>query len=120
MKKTTALAALLLSGCISIEFPGLVSDAVKATKGLYKDATGDKAAPAKAGPAAASPRQVLAHSYVGKDSQTVAEIKRSCVTEAARKLGQITGKETPYTVVENEIATLGSDVVANCKLAVDN
>jgi PBP1b-binding outer membrane lipoprotein LpoB len=120
MKKMAVFAALFLSGCVSIEFPGLVTDAVKATKDLYKEATSDKTEPAKAEPGATSPRHTLAHSYAGKDSQTVAEIKRSCVTEAARKLGQVAGKEMPYTVVENEIATVNGKVVANCKLAVEN
>jgi hypothetical protein len=105
MKKLAACAALLLSGCISIDVPGVVSDTVKATKDIYKETTTPKGS-------------AFTHTYVGKDNQTVAEIKQSCETEAARKLNEIAEKEIRYTVLENEIGTVNSKVVANCKLAV--
>jgi chemotaxis protein CheY-P-specific phosphatase CheC len=112
MKKISIVAALFLSGCVSVSVPGLVSDTVKATKDAYKAVTGDKTGPAAG--------RVLAHSYVGKDSQTVAEIKQSCVNEAAQKLSRLAGKEPRYSVVKNEVVTFNNNTVANCELAVED
>ncbi len=111
MKKIAILAVLPLAGCVSIELPGLVSDAVKASKDLYKSAAGDK-------PEAPPARRVFAHSYIGSESQTVAEMKQACVKEAEQKLAQALGKEPRYTVVENEVVTWDGKVMATCKLAL--
>jgi hypothetical protein len=115
MKKTGIIAALFLSGCISIDLPNVVSDTAKVTKETYKDLTSKKAEPAKV-PA----RRVLAHSYVGKDSETVSEIKQVCVNEAAHKLSLIGVTEQSYSVLRNEIVTLRNSAVANCELAVED
>jgi hypothetical protein len=120
MKAIAILGVCFLSGCVSVELPGIVSDTVKVTKDVYKSATGDKTEAKNAQPGAATPRRMIAHSYIGKDSQTVAEIKETCVTEAVQKLSQMAGKELPYTVIENDIVTLNNNVAANCKVAVEN
>jgi hypothetical protein len=118
MKKLIFLLPLLLSGCVSIEMPGLVSDVVKAAKDLYAGTSADRTQVAK--PAATASRQpVLAHSYVGKVSETQAEIKHVCVAEAAQMLRVITGKEMSYSVLREEIVMLDKTAIANCELAVD-
>ena len=118
MKKISIIAALVLSGCISIEMPGVVSDMVKAAKDVYKEARADKTEPTRA--PAAPARRVLAHSYVGKDNEIEADIKQSCVKEAAQKLNRIAGKEQGYSVLKNEVATLNNYVFANCELAIED
>ena len=115
MKKIGIIAALFLSACISIDMPGVVTDTVKATKDVYKEATAKKTEPA-----ATPARRVLAHSYVGGDSETVAQIKQSCVNEAAQKLSRLGVKEQGYSVLKNEIVTLNDNAVANCELAVQD
>ena len=42
MKDLSIIAALILSGCISIEMPGVVSGTVKTAKDVYKGTTADK------------------------------------------------------------------------------
>ena len=116
MKKLTVLLPLFLCGCVSIEMPGLVSDAVRAAKDLYSG-TSEKTQLARAD-ATASRQPVLAHSYVGKMSQTEAEIKNVCVAEAAQKLRLIAGKELSYSVLRDDIVTLNNTAFANCELAV--
>lgn len=115
----SVIAALMLSGCITIEVPGLVSDLVKATKYAYKGARADKTEAAKA-PATTSARPVIVHSYVGQYSQTDAEMKHLCVSEAAQKLGRIAGKELRYSVLSNEVVMLNNNAFANCELAVED
>lgn len=117
MKKLAILFALLLNGCISIELPNLVSDTVKVGKDAYQATLGEKPAPA-ADPTTS--KFTLAHSYIGKESQTVAQIKQQCVDEASVKLNQIAGKPVRNIVAQNEIMTLNSNVVANCKLVAEN
>jgi len=119
MKRIGIAAALFLSGCVTIEMKDVVSDTVKATKDVYKEVTTKKTEPAKA-PAASPARRVLAHSYVGKDSETVSEIKQVCVNEAAQKLKQIAGKEQRYSVLKNDVLTLNNSAVANCELAIED
>ena len=120
MKKTCIIAALFLSACVSVELPkNLVSDTAKVTKDAYEGLTAKKTAPAKA-PAATPARRVLAHSYVGRDSETVAEIKQVCVNEAAQKLSKIGGKEQRYSVFKNELVTLNNSAIANCELAIED
>jgi len=110
MKNTGIIAALFLSGCVSVELPNVVSDTARVTKETYQELTSKKA------PA----RRVLAHSYVGKDSETLAQIKQVCVDEAAQKLSQLGVAEQRYSVVKNEIVTLRNNAVANCELAVED
>ena len=117
MKKLTVLLPLFLCGCVSIEMPGLVSDVVRAAKDLYSGTSAEKTQLARAD-ATASRQPVLAHSYVGKMSQTEAEIKHVCVAEAAQKLRLIAGKELSYSVLRDDIVTLNNTAFANCELAV--
>jgi hypothetical protein len=119
MGKISIIAALFLSGCISIEMPGVVSDTAKAIKDLYTGEPADKKGTTK-GLAAASARRVLDHSYVGNESQTEAEIKELCVKEAAQMLSRLTGKEPSYFVLKNDIVRLNNNAFANCELAIDN
>ena len=119
MKKISIIAALVLSGCITIDMPGVVSDMVKAAKDVYREARADKTESNRA-PATAPARRILAHSYVGRDNQTEADIKQLCVKEAAEILNRIAGKEQGYSVLKNEVATLNNNVFANCELAIED
>jgi hypothetical protein len=116
--KTVTVALLLpvLVGCVSIDLPGVVSDTAKVTKDAYRSVTGKKPdqEPAKAPGAAID---TVSNTYIGKDNQSVAEIRQACVTEAAAKLFAASGKEVPYTVVENTISSVSNAVTANCKLS---
>lgn len=118
MKKMTVLLPVFLCGCVSIEMPGLVSDVVKAAKDLYTGTRADKTQLAKPD-AIASRQPVLAHSYVGKMSQTEAEIKHVCIAEAAQMLRLIAGKELSYSVLRDDIVMLNNTAIANCELAVE-
>ena len=111
------VAVILLSGCITIEMPGVVTDMVKAAKDAYKGSVSDRAEPGK-GRAANSTRSVLVHSYAGTGGQTEAEMKQLCVNEAAQKLALIAGKELNYVVLKSEVVTLNEGTFANCELAV--
>jgi len=113
MKNFYLLAAVCVSGCVSIDVPGLVTDTAKVTKDAYKSITESKA------DSAAASHNYLAHSYIGKETQAVAEIKKICVTEASQKLNQMAGKEVAYSVIEADIITLNNIVAANCKLAIE-
>jgi uncharacterized membrane protein len=116
--KTIAVAILLpvFAGCVSIDLPGVVSDTAKVTKDAYRSVTGKKPDQELAkGAGAAS--DTVSNTYIGKESQSVAEIRQACVTEAATKLFAATGKEVPYSIVENAISSVGNAVTANCKLS---
>ncbi len=111
--------SMALSACVSLEFPGVVSDAAKAaqsltakkdqeakeTKEMFAAAKGDK-------------KPIVSHTYIGKEEQTVAEIKQGCVIEATQKFAQIIGTDVRSVVLENEVVSLKGKVVANCKLAL--
>ena len=109
MKRLIILSYLSLTGCVSVDMSGVVSDTVKASKDAYKAVVGEKAKPA-AEPFAVS------HSYIGKDTQTIGEVKKKCVEEAEQKLQQVIGKQVRYTVTQNDVLTINTSVVANCKL----
>ncbi len=109
------LGALLLSGCVSIEAPGLVTDAARVTKDAYRSVVGKPAEPASS-PAPA--RAALSHSFVGSESQSMADTKQACVNEAAQKLNQLSGKAIHYSVLESELSIINGHPVASCKLAL--
>jgi len=116
--KTINIAAVLfLSGCITIEMPGVVSDMVKAAKDAYRGPTSDRADSTKT-PIPSSLPLVLSHSYIGTGSQTEAEIRQLCVREAAQKLNRIAGKESEYVVLKNEVVTFNNHAFVNCELSV--
>jgi hypothetical protein len=123
MKHSFLILSLLLSGCVNLEFPNLISDTAKVSKDAYGAIVGKKEAPAKAAsePAkpAAAPTEFIMNAYIGQESQSIAEIKQKCVSEAAEKLFKVAGNDARYTVVENSIATVNNTVVANCRLAID-
>lgn len=119
MKLLILVPALLLSACMSFEFPGAISDATKAartltektekeakeTKEMFASAKGDK-------------KPVVTHTFIGREDQTVAEIKQGCVIEATQKFAQIIGTDVRSVVLENEVVSLKGKVVANCRLAL--
>jgi hypothetical protein len=114
-------AALCLSGCLSVEFPNIVSDSTKAAKSLLdkkeKEAVDTREMFAQA-QAKGEKKLEVNHTYIGKDNQTVAEIKQGCVVEATQKFAQITGTDVKSVVLENEVVSMKGKVVANCKLAL--
>ena len=119
MQKVVIVGVLFLSGCVTIEMPGVVTDMAKVAKDAYKGSTFHKSDSTKK-PDASSMRFVLAHSSVGKDSQTEAEIKQLCIKEAAQKLARIAGKELNYVVLKSEVVTVNNTVFANCELGVED
>lgn len=114
MKYLSLILMLALSGCVSLEFPGLVSDTAKVSKDTYNSIVGED----EAKPATETDGYIM-HSYIGQENQSVSEIRQHCVSEAEAKFSAATGKEVHFTVVENTIATVNNAVVANCKLAVN-
>jgi beta-lactam-binding protein with PASTA domain len=119
MKWLVILCGALLAGCVTVELPkNLVQDTVKVGKDAYKAVVGEKPKPAAPEPAGSS--VALAHSYVGKESQTIGEVKQRCVEEAAQKLEQVAGKQVSYSVTQNDVLTINATVVANCRLVADN
>jgi hypothetical protein len=137
MKLSYLILPLAVSGCVNLEFPGLVSDTAKLSKEAYGAIVGKKDSKdtAKQEPAkpaqeavkpapepaipAAKPSEYITNAYIGQESQSIVEIKQNCVSEAAEKIFKLVGNEARYTVVENTIATVNNSVVANCKLAID-
>lgn len=132
-----ALTLPLLTACVSIELPGVVSDTAKVAKDTYHSVTNRKKEPAPAtavAPAAApvtastpvpapEPVKVVAeaglsvsNTYIGLDSQTPAEVKQLCVNEAAAKLFKASGKEVAYTVNENTISAVNNAIAAHCRI----
>lgn len=107
----------ILSGCVSIDLPGVVSDTARVTKDAYRSVAGKKAEPEPPKPAAPA-ADTIANTYVGKESETVADVKQGCVNEAAAKLFKAIGKEVAYTVVELSLSTVNNLLAANCRLVV--
>lgn len=135
MKLSYMVLPFAISGCVNLEFPGLVSDTAKLSKEAYGAIVGKKDSkesvtqePARqesAKPAqepaipAAKPNEYITNAYIGQENQSIAEIKQKCVGEAAEKLFKLSGNNARYTVVENTIATVNNTVVANCRLSID-
>lgn len=135
MKLICLVLPLAVSGCVNLEFPGLVSDTAKLGKDAYGAIVGKKDSnePATQEPAtqespkpvqetaipAAKPSEYITNAYIGQENQSIAEIKQKCVSEAAEKLFKLAGNDAHYTVVENTIATVNNNVVANCRLSMD-
>jgi len=135
MKLLYLVLLLAVSGCVNLEFPGLVSDTAKLGKDAYGAVVGkkDSKEPAPQEPAiqesanpvretaipAANPNEYITNTYIGQENQSIAEIKQKCVSEAAEKLFKLAGNDARYTVVENTIATVNNTVVANCRLSMN-
>jgi hypothetical protein len=117
----------LMSGCVSIEMPGVVADTAKVVKDSYRSVTGKGAEPAAAGASApvaaasapAPSKASLSHSTIGSETQSLADLKQACINEAAQKLNQLSGKTVRYTVAENEVTLINGKPVANCRLAAE-
>lgn len=133
-----ALALPLLSGCVSIELPGVVSDTARVAKDAYHSVTAKKAVPAAAATPAGTPTPApapmpapmpvkavaeagisVSNTYIGQDSQTPAEVKQLCVSEAAAKLFKAMGREAGYTVAENTISTVNNAIAASCRITAN-
>lgn len=106
--------ALTLSACVTIEVPHLASDLAKVGKDAH-DSLSERREARKRERSGAT----LSHSYIGNSSQSTAEIRQQCEVEAAAKLRQA-GGDAPvaYSVLENEIVSIGGKIAANCKLAL--
>ncbi len=118
MKYSSLILLVMFSGCVSLEFPGLVSDTAKVSKDAYNSIVGEDEAQESA-KSTTEPGEYITNAYIGQESQTVTEIKQLCVSEAEAKFSAATGKQVRFIVVENTIATVNNSVVANCKLAED-
>ncbi len=135
MKIFYLVLSLAVTGCVNLEFPGLVSDTAKLGKDAYGASAGKKDSkepvtqvPAKQESAkpireavipAANPGEYITNAYIGQENQTIGEIKQKCVSEAAEKLFKLAGNDAHYTVVENTIVSVNNAVVANCRLSMD-
>lgn len=121
MERAVGAAALVLvAGCVTVELPNVVSDTAKAGKDVYQAYKASKVKPsalAASAPAAPAARFVQ-NTYVGKDTQTVAEIKRLCVEEAGAKWSALVGRAVAYDVTENSVQTIEDTTVANCRLTM--
>lgn len=118
MKYQLLILTLVLSGCVNLEFPGLIADTAKVSKDAYSSIVGDKEAKEPAKPAT-EPDEYITNAYIGQENQSISEIRQLCVSEAEAKFAASTGKQVRFSVVENTIATVNNTVVANCRLAVD-
>ena len=106
------VAMPVFAGCVSIDLPGVVSDAAKVSKDTYRSVVGKGGEPGTG----AAQADVVSNTYIGQDSQTPAEVKQLCVAEATAKLFKAAGKEVPYTVTDNTITTVNKAIAANCKV----
>jgi hypothetical protein len=114
-----ALMGLLLGGCVSVTMPSEIEAARKAAETAKEQAAAkDLIQQARGAVGTGKDKPVITHSYIGKDNQTVADIKQSCVVEATQKLAQSVGTDVRSVVLENEVVTAKGKVVANCKLAL--
>jgi hypothetical protein len=118
MKYIYLILLMMFSGCVSFEFPGLISDTAKVSKDAYDAIAGEDEAQKPAESTTAS-NEYITNAYIAKEDQSISEIRQLCVSEAETKFLSATGKEVRFTVIENTIATVNNTIVANCKLAVD-
>jgi len=110
---------MLLSGCVTVSMPSEIEAARKAAETAKEQAAAkDLIQAARGATATGKDKPVITHSYIGKDNQTVADIKQACVVEATQKLAQSVGTDVRSVVLENEVVTAKGKVVANCKLAL--
>lgn len=114
-----ALALPLLTACVSIDLPGVVSDTAKVAKDTYRSVAGKKDEHEGAKVATESSSNSISNTYIGQDSQTAAEVRQLCVSEATAKLFKANGKEVPYTVAENTISTVNNAIAANCRVTAN-
>jgi len=115
MKHILILLALpLVSACVSIDLPGVVSDSAKVAKDTYKSVAGKKGE--EEVPPSADFSESVSNTYIGQETQTPAEVKNLCTSEAAAKLFKANGKEVPYTITQNTISTVNNSIAATCRV----
>ncbi|CAN7616594.1 hypothetical protein [Rhizobacter sp. LjRoot28] len=118
---TSACATLLLAlgGCVSVQMPAAIAEAQKAAEQARESKEAkDLIQAARGATGTGRDKPVINHSYIGRDDQTVADIKQSCVVEATQKFAQMVGTDVRSVVLENEVVTARGKVVANCRLAL--
>ena len=114
MKHLIILLALpVISACVTIALPGVVSDSAKVAKEAYRSVTG-KNDEQEGAPSSTNLSESVSNTYIGQETQTPAEVKNLCVAEAAAKLFKSSGKEVPYTVTQNTISTFNASIAATC------
>lgn len=107
MKHVLVLLALpVVSACVSIDLPGVVSDSAKVAKETYRSVAGTSSS--------TDASESVSNTYIGQETQTPAEVKNLCVGEAAAKLFKASGKEVPYTITQNTLSTVNNSVAATC------
>jgi len=110
---------LALGGCLSVQMPAAIAEAQKmAEQAKESKEAKDLIQAARTASPTGKDKPVIAHSYIGKDNQTLADIKQSCVVEATQKFAQLVGTDVRSVVIENEVVTAKGKVVANCKLVL--
>lgn len=109
------LLAPLLTACVSIDLPGVVSDTAKVAKDTYKSVSSKKEG-GEADKAVADASNSVFNTYIGQDTQTAAEMKKRCVDEAAAKLFKANGGELAYTVGESTVTTVNNAVAVHCRV----
>ena len=113
VKALFLVCPLILSGCITVEIPHLVSDTANASVNAYQSLKGKRDAKKR------DDANTVSHSYIGNNHQTVAEMKANCETEAAQKLRQQNKNiELRYTLLENDIVATKDSISANCRIAL--
>jgi len=114
MKHLIVLLALpVVSACISIDLPGVVSDSAKVAKETYRSVAGKKDEQEVTSSSTDSSESV-SNTYIGQETQTPAEVKTLCVGEAAAKLFKASAKEVPYTITQNTISIVNNSIAATC------
>jgi hypothetical protein len=106
----------VLSACVSIDLPGVVSDTARVAKETYMSVAGSNREQ-EGSTASPDSSNSVSNTYIGQDNQTPAEVKKLFVSEATAKLFKAIGKEVPYTITENTISTVNNAISANCKVA---
>jgi len=105
----------LVTACVSIDLPGVVSESAKVVKDTYR-AVSTKNEEPQAVASTADSAEGVSNTYIGLETQTAAEVKNLCVSEASTKLFKATGKEVPYTVTQNTISTVNNAIAATCRV----
>lgn len=108
------LALLSVSACVSIDLPGVVSDSAKVAKETYKSVAGKKGE--EEAPSSSDFSESVSNTYIGQETQTPADVKNLCVSEAAAKLSKANGREVHYTVTHNTISTVNNAIAATCRV----
>jgi len=83
---------MVLGGCVSVQMPAAIAEAQKMAEAAKESKEAkDLIQAARTASPGGKDKPVIAHSYIGKDNQTLADIKQSCVVEATQKFAQLVG-----------------------------